>query len=263
MQYAALIAVVAILAMPATVHADAPDVDQIVSRANLAAYYAGRDGRTEARMQIVDGRGREQQRQFVILKRDGEGGEQHYLVVFNRPSDVRGTAFLVHKRPGADDDRWLYLPGLDLVRRIAPGDKRTSFVGSHFFYEDVSGRHLDDDVHALATATDQHFVIRSTPREPSGVEFAAYTTWVDRDTWLPMRAEYEKADGTVYRRMEVLAVENIGGYPTAMQMRMSDLEGGGHTFAEMRFTAYDLDIPAGVFSERSLRNPPRQWLQRP
>ncbi|WP_018231680.1 outer membrane lipoprotein-sorting protein [Thioalkalivibrio thiocyanodenitrificans] len=243
--------------------AELPTAREIVSRAHLAAYYAGHDGRTEARMQIVDGRGREQTRQFTMLRRNGEKGEQHYLVVFSHPADVRGTTFLVHKRPGADDHRWLYLPGLDLVRRIAPGDKRTSFVGSHFFYEDVSGRHLEDDEHTLADVTDEHYVIRSTPMDSGTVEFAAYTTWIDRETWLPARAEYENAQGNIYRRMEVLEIEQIQGYPTATRMRMSDLDSGGHTLAEMRFTAYDLEIPEGVFSERSLRNPPRKWLRRP
>jgi hypothetical protein len=108
---------------------DLSDADQIVSQANLAAYYAAEDGRSEARMIIKDAQGREQKRQFTILRRDRtEGGEQDFLVVFSRPSDVRNTVFLVAKKPGKDDDRWLYLPGLDLVKRISAGDKRTSLL---------------------------------------------------------------------------------------------------------------------------------------
>ncbi|TFH86538.1 outer membrane lipoprotein-sorting protein [Billgrantia azerbaijanica] len=242
--------------------AQSTDVDEIVARANQAAYYAGDDGRSEARMRIVDGSGREQVRQFTLLRRDVDDGRQRYLVAFSRPADVRGTVFLVHKNPGAADDRWLYLPGLDLVRRIAPGDKRTSFVGSHVFYEDVSGRHLEDDRHTLVETTDAHYVVKSEPKDPGSVEFAAFTTWIDRDTWLPVRSEYARADGRVYRRMEVLEVREIDGYPTGTRMRMEDLDSGGHTEIEFRFSAYDLGIPDAVFTERSLRNPPRQWLER-
>jgi hypothetical protein len=32
---------------------------------------------------------------------------------------------------------------------------------------------------------------------------------------------------------------------------------------QFRYIAYDLGIPADVFTERSLRNPPREWLERP
>ncbi len=252
----------AALLLSSLAFAEAPDVDEVVSRANAASFYAGADGRSEARMRIVDARGREQVRQFTLLRRNGDEGRQQYLVVFSRPSDVRGTVFLVHKDPEADDDRWLYLPGLDRVRRIAPGDERTSFVGSHVYYEDVSGRHIGADAHELVAVADEHYVIRSVPKDQGSVEFAAFTTWVDRETWLPMRAEYEKADGTVFRRMEILEVEDIDGYPTGTRMRMEDLDSGGHTLVEFRFSAYDLGMPESVFTERSLRNPPRQWLQR-
>jgi hypothetical protein len=32
---------------------------------------------------------------------------------------------------------------------------------------------------------------------------------------------------------------------------------------QFRYMAYDLEIPDGVFTERSLRKPPREWLKRP
>lgn len=242
--------------------AGAQTVEEIIQRANQAAYYAGTDGRSEARMRIIDGSGREQVRQFTLLRRNGDADTQQYLVVFSRPADVRGTVFLVHKNPGADDNRWMYLPGLDLVRRIAPGDKRTSFVGSHVFYEDVSGRHLEEDHHELIETTDDYYVIRSVPKDSGSVEFAEFRTWIDRSTWLPMRSEYQGSDGQVYRRMEIQEVTTIDGYPTGTRMRMDNLATGGYTEVEFRFSSYDLGIPESVFTERSLRNPPRQWLQR-
>ena len=248
---------------PAAGAQDRPSTMEIVKRANQASFYAGDDGRTEARMRIVGGSGREQVRQFTMLRRDGEEGRQEYLVVFSRPADVRGTVFLVEKNPGADDNRWLYLPGLDLVRRIAPGDKRTSFVGSHVYYEDVSGRDIHADNHELIETTDEHYVIRSTPKNPDSVEFTHFDMRIDRETFLPMESEYVNADGEVYRRMKIEEVKEIDGYPTGVRMRMEDVANGGHTLVEFRYSAYDLGIPESVFSERSLRNPPREWLKRP
>jgi hypothetical protein len=103
------------------------DADAIVARANQAAYYAGDDGRSEVRMIIADAQGRQQRRQFTVLRRDiADGGDQQFLVVFSQPADVRNTVFLVQKHVDRDDDRWLYLPGLDLVKRISAGDKRPS-----------------------------------------------------------------------------------------------------------------------------------------
>jgi hypothetical protein len=251
---------------PGTAQAtDAPAVEEIVRQANLAAFYAGDDGRAETRMTIVDRQGREQVRQFTILRRDvTEGGDQQFLVLFSYPADVRKTVFMVHKHvEGADDDRWLYLPDLDLVKRIAAGDKRTSFAGSHFLYEDVSGRELDEDEHTLVEITDTHYVVRNLPKNPGSVEFAEYTVWIDKGNMMPVRTEYKGANGEVFRRVEALEIQEIDGHPTATKMKVSDLQREAHTINEMRFIRYDIGLPEEIFSERSLRNPPRQWLQRP
>ena len=134
--------------------AEAPTVDEIINRANLAAYYAADDGRAEVMMTITDAQGRTRKREFVILRRDVvDGGQQQFYVYFKKPSDVRKMVFMVHKYIDKDDDRWLYLPALDLVKRIAGSDKRTSFVGSHFLYEDVSGRSVKEDIHELVETT--------------------------------------------------------------------------------------------------------------
>lgn len=240
------------------------DADEIVAKANLAAYYAGDDGRSEVRMIISDAQGRQQRRQFTVLRRDlTDGGDQQFLVVFSQPSDVRGTTFLVHKHLDRDDDRWLYLPGLDLVKRISAGDKRTSFVGAHYFYEDVSGRRPNDDAHQLLETTDEAYVLRHRPVQPETVEFAHYDTWIDRASWLPVKIEYTNPAGDVYRRVEVFEIEELGGYPTVVTSSVSDLLTGGQTDMQFRYIRYDIGLLEEVFSERSLRTPPRDWLQRP
>ena len=240
------------------------NADEIIERANLASYYAGADGRSEVRMIISDAQGRTQRRQFTVLRRDvDDGGDQQFLVVFSQPSDVRNTVFLVDKHIDRDDDRWLYLPGLDLVKRISAGDQRTSFVGAHYFYEDVSGRSPSDDTHELLETTDEYYVLRHVPKTGQSVEFTSYVTWIDRASFLPMKIEYENASGTLYRRVEVLKVEEIGGHATVVASRVSDLLGKGTTDMQFRYIKYDTGVPEQVFTERSLRNPPREWLQRP
>ncbi len=262
MKYAIPILATLMLAVPAGA-ADLTDVDEIVSRANLAAYYAGDDGRSEARMTIEDAQGRKQLRQFTILRKDkSDGGDQYFMVFFSRPSDVRGTVFLVHKHVDTDDDRWLYLPGLDLVKRISAGDKRTSFVGSHFFYEDVSGRNPALDEHRLAETTSEHYILESTPKDASQVEFASYRTWIDKGNFMPMKIEYSDGSGRVYRRVESLKVETIEGHPTTTRSRVTDVDSGGSTTMEFRFIEYDVGLPQDIFGERYMRTPPVDWLKR-
>ena len=71
------------------------------------------------------------------------------LIRFTYPNDIRGTAFLVWEHPQGDDERFLYLPSLGRVRRIAGSEAQESFVGSDFSYEDIGGRELEDYTYAL------------------------------------------------------------------------------------------------------------------
>ncbi len=173
---------------------------------------------------------------------------------------MRNTVFLVKKHVGRGDDRWLYLPSLDLVRRIAAGDERTSFVGSHFVYEDVSGRGVEEDTHELESITEASYVVRNTPVDPGAVEFSSWTAWIDKTTFLPMRMEYRDEGGEVYRRIEALEVAEFGGHPTVTKLQVSDLRSGGSTVSEFSKVEYDLGIPESVFTERTLRSPSRQWF---
>ena len=250
--------------MTASLHAAESEmsVEEIISKANKVSYYAGDDGRSDARMMIVDKDGNRQLRQFVILRKDiKDEGDQNFLVVFSRPSDVRGTVFLVNKHVDRDDDRWLYLPGLDLEKRISAGDKRTSFVGSDFFYEDVSGRNPALDNHELLEVTDTAYIVKNIPQDESNVEFSYYIANINKETFLPMTVEYFNKKGEVYRRMDVAEVEEIQGIPTVMKSKISNLETGSTTYMEFRRPVYNIDVPEDVFTSRSLRNPPREWLE--
>jgi outer membrane lipoprotein-sorting protein len=259
---AAMLVALGSLAVPPASAQDLSDVDEIITKANDAAYYAGEDGRAEVRMTITDSQGRTRRRQFTILRKDvGEKGDQDYAVLFSRPADVRNTVFLVKKHAEGDDDRWLYLPDLDLVKRIAAGDKRTSFVGSDFFYEDVSGRRIDEDTHELLETTDEHYVVKNTPKDAGSVEFVHWTAWIDKNTLIPVKMEYTDDGGKVYRRIEALEVQDFAGFPTVTKMQVSDLRSGGNTVSQFRNVEYNLGIPDDVFTERTLRNPPRQWFE--
>ncbi|HDS15631.1 MAG TPA: outer membrane lipoprotein-sorting protein [Proteobacteria bacterium] len=238
---------------------DLTEVDTIIARANLAAYYAGRDGRASVKMTIADTQQRVREREFTMLRFDQEdGGRQKFYVYFKQPSDVKGMVFMVHKFIDRDDDRWLYLPALDLVRRIAAADKRTSFVGSDFFYEDVSGRSPDEDEHRLLETTEKYYVIESRPRDPAAVEFSSYKVWIDKQTMMPLKAEYQDHEKRLYRRVEALKLETIGGHPTVVESRVENLATGSVTISRFSNISYDIDLKEDLFSERYLRRPPRE-----
>lgn len=261
----------------ASADAEMPSVNEIVDRANQVAYYQGKDGRADVHMRITDDQGRERIRKFTILRRDDtspEGkeaqddterfaGDQRFYVYFKAPPDVQDTVFMVWKHVvvDKDDDRWLYLPDLDLVKRIAASDERTSFVGSHFYYEDVSGRNTNEDTHELVDTTETYFILQNKPKNPERVDFSSYKMWIHRDTYLPIQTEYIDERGETYRRYKVLEVSKPQGLLTVMKSKMEDLRTGGYTTIQYSEVAYDIGLPKDIFTERYLRKPPMDYIK--
>lgn len=255
---------------------EAPDVNEIVNKANLMAYYQGKDGKARVTMTIMsyekmdkdgnpvgDERKNIRTREFVILRSDvADGGDQNYYVYFQKPADVRRMVFMVLKHADLkqDDERYLYLPALDLVKRIAAGDKRTSFVGSDFLYEDVSGRSLQEDKHELAETTDQFYVIKNTPVDPDAVEFQYYNVTIDRKTFMPVKMEYYDKNGTFYRRVEAVKIETIQDYPTVTLSKVTDISKKSTTEMAFSEVQYDVDLK-DIYTERYLRRPPREAVR--
>jgi hypothetical protein len=242
---------------------EAPDVETIVSKANIVAYYQGADGKAKVKMTITDKQNQKREREFNILRKDMEdGGDQKYFVYFLKPPDVRKMVYMVHKHsdPDKDDDRWLYLPALDLIRRVAAGDKRTSFVGSDFLYEDVSGRSLKEDSHELIKTTDEFFVVKNVPTKPDTVEFSYYNVSIDRKTYVPMKMEFYDKENKLYRVIESQKVEVIQEFPTVVKSVVSDLKTGSKTEMEFTDVKYDIDLK-DIFQERYLRRPPREVMR--
>ena len=263
-------------------------VQQIVDNTNRVAYYQGKDGRARVSMTITDSQERVRHLVFTILRRDdlppqekAEDGsvlelsedirkkvqseryceDQKFYVYFHRPADMNKMVFMVHKHLGKDDDRWLYLPALDLVKRIAATDNRSSFVGSDFLYEDVSGRNVNADVHELIKTTDDYYVLKNTPKKPKEVEFAYYIMWIHRKTFIPVKIEYLDDKDKQYRIYEALKVETIQKRPTITKARMQNLKTNGQTVTEYTGVEYDMNIPQEIFTERYLRRPPQQYLR--
>lgn len=241
---------------------DTVDAKKLVSEANKAFYYAGDDSQQKARMIIVDKNGSKQLRQFNIFKKDKEdGGDQDFLVVFEKPSDVKNTVFLVNKHLESEDDRWIYLPGLDLDKRISAADKRTSFVGSNFFYEDISGRNIDLDDFELVSETEQTYEIKATPKNSDLVEFDYYIITIDKTNMLPIIIDYF-SNGKLYRKGEILDIKSIEGIPTVLKARISDLNAGSYTLVQFRQPIYNAGLKDNLFTERSLRNPPKKLFKK-
>ncbi len=241
-----------------------PSAEEIMKESHLAQYYAGNSGRANVEMKIVK-KGKERRREFVIIRKDmEEGGDQRFYVYFKAPGDVRRMSFLAWKNPHGEDARWIYVPAIDLVRQISARDKFSSFAGSDFTYEDVSGRHWLEDTHTLkgeetlnGTAT---YVVESVPAKGHKSSYTRRVTWVDKTTKLPLKSEYYGKGDKLERVFEVTGVAEIGGHPTVISQTMENVKKKSKSTVEFKDIEYDVDVDDSVFTEDRLRTPPRDLI---
>lgn len=259
----------AVVLMLTAVGANANDSlngQQIIEKSLLSYYYPGDDGKAEISMDLIDSKGGIRKRELVMLRLnvDGKkGGDQKFFVYFKEPGDVREMTFMVHKHPGKEDNRWLFIPSVKLVRRIAADDKRSSFVGSDFTYEDVSGRHVNQDTHTLEREENLNgvdtYVVKSVPNDR--VEYAHKLTWVRKDNFLPVKEEYYDGKGELFRRFTADDIQEVNSLPTPMTRIMEDLKAGTKTVITIEEATYNIGLDDSDFSERRMRRPPRSWIR--
>jgi len=246
--------------------AQTPSAEEIIRRSHLAEYYPGDEMKARVLMRLVSKDGKERIREMTMLRKDlQEGGEQRYFIYFHRPPDVREMTFMVWKYPQKNADRWLFIPALKLVRRIAADDKRSSFVGSDFSYEDISGRNVAEDSHKLlreeALGGKEAYVIESTPKDPAGSDFGRKVSWIDKRTLIPLKEEYFDKRGDLAKVFSADEMKEIQGFWTITRRTMRDVQTGHRTEATFQEVRYNLGLPEALFSERYLRNPPSEAVR--
>ena len=253
-------------------HALAVSAEEIMERSQRAFHYAGADAKGRLTMELIARDGGKRVRVLTMLRRNSaEGGEQKYFIYFHEPGDVRRMTFMVWKYPQREDDRWIFVPAVDLVRRIAAEDKYSSFVGSDFSYEDVSGRTVAEDGHTLIREERLEdrdtFVIESIPGSPAA--FTRRLSWIDKENFLPLKEEYYDAQNELHRVFTAGRVEDITIgegqdrriYPTVTKRTMRNVKTKHRTEVTVDSVTYDLGLKDADFSERHMRRPPRGWIR--
>lgn len=243
--------------------APAEDAADIVRKSQAAFFEAGQDLQARIKMTLTTRDGRQRLRELTLLRKNHPAGEQKYFIYLHSPADVAGMTFMVYKYPNRDDDRWLFIPAINLVNRIAARDSRSSFVGSDFTYEDVSGRDIVADTHTLLKEDQidgrKVTLVESKPNSPA--EYARKVGWIDPVTFLPLKEEYYDIQGALYKVFSADEVKEIQGIPTVMKRTMANVKSGHKTEVVFERVQYNVGIGDDLFSERYLRRPPERWIK--
>lgn len=226
----------------------------------------GRDASFTLRMRLLDRHARARERELTLhTLRGGKADERadgdRLLIRFTLPNDIKGTGFLVWEHPRADDERFLYLPSLGRVRRIAGAEKQESFVGSDFSYEDIGGREFDDYTYAMLDASaswtgpdgkaSPAWRLESRARDANAT-YPRVVSLVRKDNFVIVHAEIFNRRSEREKTYDVRRLERVEGIWTAMDVVMVNELEKTRTELAVAKAGYNVGLTEADFSRREL-----------
>ena len=234
----------------------------------------GRDSRMRMRMKLVDRRGRVRERVLEVTGLRGRTSPgaapgapdgDRLLIRFVYPNDIRGTSFLVWEHPSSDDERFLFLPSLGRVRRIAGAETQDSFVGSDFTYEDIGGREFDDYTYSFS-GSDAETASWTPPsggparaawrvesrRKDASVQFPRAVSLVLQDSFVVVQADIHNRRDERQKVYAVRRLEHVDGVWTVMDSEITNTLEKTRTELTVEQADYNVGLGDADFSRREL-----------
>jgi len=132
----------------------------------------------------------------------GDGDKS--MSIFDKPADVKGTAFLTFSHAIKPDEQWLYLPALKRVKRINSKNKSGPFMGSEFAYEDIASQEVEKYTYKYLRDETLDgidcFVIERYPAyEHSG--YTRQVAWINKAEYRPEKIVFYDRKNTLLKTL--------------------------------------------------------------
>ena len=184
---------------------------------------------------------------MILKNRHGETSERYIrnktleiigdgdktLSIFDKPRDVKGTAFLSFSHKEGADDQWLYLPALKRVKKISSNNKSGPFMGSEFAFEDLSSqevekytyKYLGDDVLDGVNC----FMLERDPVDPKS-GYTVQIVWIDKEDYKPLKVDYYDRKSSLLKTLTFSNYKQyLDKYWRASEMNMVNHQTGKST----------------------------------
>ncbi len=192
-------------------------------------------GDMQARLKMIlrNRHGQESIRELRSKNLEVKGDGDKTLIIFDRPRDVKGTAFLSYTHATRPDDQWLYLPALKRVKRISSSNKSGPFMGSEFAYEDISSQEVEKYTYKYLRDEQldgrDTFVIERYPQyRNSG--YTRQVAWIDKQTWRPLKIAFYDRKNSLLKTLTYHGYKQyLGKYWRPDRMEMVNHQTGKST----------------------------------
>lgn len=210
-------------------------------------------------MKLVDKKGNVKDREVMRYSLKTGSGLNKIMMVFLKPTDVKGTGLLTWEQKDRDDDQWLYLPELGKEKRIASGGKKNKFMGTDFAFEDLRPENLSVHDYNLVGSEQADgkdcFVIEALPvgKEEKESGYGKRKLWIRKDIFFTVKIEYYDRKGKLIKVQENKNAKTVAGSVwRSDEIIMKDLEDEHQTSLVVQNRAVNKGLEEDFFSLRQL-----------
>jgi len=190
------------------------------------------------------------EKEFEILSKKYPDDESKTLISFIRPTKIK---LLTHTHKNQDDDQWLRLSS-GKAKRIAQADKGKPFVNSHYYYEDLLDRDIDDFDYQY-TGDDKAVGVDCYKVEAIKKKNRVYSKtilYVRKSDYYIVREDFYKKEKFL-KFLENKDVRTVDGILTPFHVVMSLADGQGNTELKVQSVEYNKDVKDSDLSKEALR----------
>lgn len=219
---------------------------------------------TEMEMILINKKGKKRVRKLKTFGLE-KGKKSLSLMFFLSPADVRNTGFLTfdYDESGKDDDQWLFLPALRKTKRIAAGDKSSSFMGSDLNYSDMTSPDLDLYDYTLMKETEvkgqKVWQIKAVPKTKAEAKKSGYSksvVFIRKDNYVMIRGVRWVHKKKRNKYLDVRKLDKIDGIWVSTEMHVTTKSGKKilhKTIMKQKNIHFNQDeVNEGLFSIRRL-----------
>lgn len=215
------------------------------------------------KMRLINKQGKERISETTIYRRTLDD-EKRTLVVYNRPTNVKDTAFLTYdyQSPEHEDDQWLYLPATKKSRRISASNRGDYFLGTDFTYEDIKneGKMELSDYNFTLLGSVQYegqdvFQVRAIPKSEKIAQELGYSRnefLVDKSNWIIVKNDYWDIKDKPLKTIYLKDLEKIQGIWSRKKLVVINYKTGHTTEFDFSDINYDTEVPESIFDVRAL-----------
>ncbi len=228
-----------------------------ISKEAKARDLGWQDSKADMLMKLRNKQGQESIREIKIksleVANDGDKG----LTIFNKPRDVKGTAFLSFSHTVGADDQWLYLPALKRVKRISSRNKSGPFMGSEFSFEDLSSFEIpkytykylgDEKLNDLDC-----FVVEQYPVDKNS-GYTRRVVWLDKAEYRAQKIDFYDRKNSLLKTLSYSNYKHfLNKYWRPMTMNMVNHQNGKSTELVWNNYQFRVGLSDKDFNKNSLK----------